>query len=179
MLKKLIAGLLLFALSASAVGQSAKATKVSSPEDRQRALTIIGKLEQSPLDPVLKEDRDWVFQWVKEVSDINVVMCTSIIRPLLDQPNSPERNALTLQTMLAGAAFSIRNLDRPKASILMFMASTEGAIRAYKNMVRQDPTKKNDFMESLAKLQREGTLEAYVRQGVAECRKHPATELNP
>lgn len=177
MLKKLIAGLLLFTLAA--IAQPLKTAKASSPEERQRALTIINKLEQSPLDPALREDRDWIFQWVKEVSDVNVVMCTSIIRPLLDQPNSPERNALTLQAMLAGAEFSIRNPDSSKSKIPMFMASTEGAIRAYKNMLRQDPSKKNDFMESLAKRQQDGTLEAYVREGAAECRKHPVTHLNP
>ncbi len=149
----------------------------STPQERTRALEIINKLEKSPMDPSLKDDRDWVFQWVKS-SDVNALVCTSIIKPLADERPSPQRNALMLQNILASARFSIEHPES-KDTIAMFQASTEGMIRAYENIVKSDPTKKDEFMESLIAKRDKGLLLGYVKRGAAECSKHTATQLQP
>jgi hypothetical protein len=149
----------------------------STPKERERALVVINKLEKSPMDPSLKIDRDWVFQWVKS-SDVDARVCSAIIKPLTDQSPTPFRNALMLQNILSSAKFA---LEHPGSNdrIAMYKASTEGMIRAYRNLVKQDPSRKNEFMESLIAKQQTGELISYVRKGASECSKHPATVLEP
>jgi hypothetical protein len=151
--------------------------QVSTPAERKRALDVINKLELSPMDPSLKSEREWVFQWVK-ASDVDAMVCGSIIKPLTDLEPSPFRNALMLQNILASARYSLQH-PNTKDRVAMYEASTEGMIRAYQNLVKQDPSRKNDFMESLVQKQSSGQLISYVRQGASECAKHPATTLQP
>ena len=156
---------------------AASQPRKSTSQERHRALVVIDKLEQSPMDPSLKADRDWVFQWVKS-TDVNAMVCSTIIKPLTDQSPTPFRNALMLQNILSSAKYA---MEHPGSSdrIAMYTASTEGMIRAYRNLVTQDPSRKNEFMESLVAKQQSGELISYVRKGASECAKHPATTLEP
>ncbi len=176
-MRKVFGLVALVALSASFA--CADANSPSTAADRSRALTVIQKLEASPMDPALKQDREWVFQWVKAVPDVDAHVCSAIIKPLQDQKNSPERNALMLQNILATAAFSMEHPDKAKDKVATYLAGTEGMLRAYANLVKQNPSKKNPFMESLREKQQQGTLLAYVKKGADECSKHPATILQP
>ena len=160
-----------------AVFASASQPRKSTPKERERALAVIDKLEQSPMDPALKADRDWVFQWVKS-SDVDARVCSALIKPLTDQEPSPFRNALMLQNILSSARYAMEH-PGAKDRVAMYAASTEGMIRAYRNLVKQDPSRKNDFMESLIAKQQSGQLISYVRQSANECAKHPATTLEP
>jgi hypothetical protein len=164
--------LLLSTLAAAANPQT------STPAERKRALDVIDKLERSPMDPALKADREWVFHWVK-ASDVDAVVCTAIIKPLTDQKASPERNALVLQNILASARFAIDQQGKKVDRLQMYQAGIEGTLRAYSNLTASDPTKKNEFMESLLAKQKQGELVAYVRKGAAQCAKHPVTVLEP
>ena len=151
--------------------------QVSTKAERQRALAVIDKLEQSPMDPSLKADREWVFQWVKS-SDVNATVCSAIIKPLTDQEPSPFRNAMMLQNILASARYSMEH-PGSKDNVAMFEASTEGMIRAYRNLVKRDPARRNQFMDSLVAKQESGQLISYVRKSAGECAKHPITTLEP
>jgi len=151
----------------------------STPQERKRALDVIEKLEQNPMSPELKEDREWVFQWVKEVPDIHAQACMSIVGPLMDEKLSPARNALTLQNILASAAFVMQHPKQANDTFAVYLAGTQGMLRAYCNIVKADPSKKDAFLESLLKKQEDGTLAEFVRKGADECRKHPATTLKP
>ena len=151
----------------------------STPQERKRALQVIEKLEQDPMSPALKEDRDWVFQWVKEVPDIHAQACMAIVGPLMDEKLSPARNALTLQNILASAAFVMQYPEKANDPFAVYLAGTQGMLRAYGNIVKVDPSKKDAFLESLLKKQQDGTLEDFVRKGTEECRLHPATTLKP
>lgn len=175
-MRKLACGLVVLLLCAAAV---AEPRGPSTPEERQRAVAVIRQLEESPLSPALKQDRDWIFQWIKEVPDVNSLICTELIRPLLSSPNTPERNALTLQSMLASAAFSMEHPDAANDPVALLKAGTEGMLRAYENMLKQDPAKKMAFMEELREKKAEGQLTAYVEKGAVECGKRPETRLNP
>lgn len=152
----------------------------STPAERQRALTVIQALEQDPVSPALAQDREWVNHWILEVPDIQVSICTSIIKPLLEEKNTDPRRALQLQNLLAMAAFKMQSPDRADDPIQVQMAGAEGMIRAYANIVQRMPAYKSEFMESLKSKKRDGTLEAYVRLGASECRARGAgTVLRP
>ena len=172
---KLRSTVLLFLLIS--VVAAANQPRKSTPKERQRALAVIDKLELSPMDPALKSDRDWVFQWVK-ASDVDARVCSALIKPLTDQDPSPFRNALMLQNILSSARFAMEH-PGTKDRVAMYAASTEGMIRAYRNLLKQDPSRKNEFMESLIVKQHSGELISYVRQSANECAKHPATTLQP
>lgn len=151
--------------------------QVSTPAERKRALDVINRLEQTPMDPSLKNDREWVFQWVK-ASDVNATVCTSIIKPLTEEKPSPFRNALMLQNILESARYSMQHPDS-KDQVAMFQASTEGVIRAYQNLLKQDPSRRNAFMDSLVEKQRSGQLISYVKKNANVCSKHTPTTLEP
>src|SRR5512140_2926085 len=80
----------------------------STSAERARALEVIQKLEADPMNPSLEKARDWINPWVFTASDVHVVLCTSIIRPLLDEQNSDPRKALMLQNLLSMAAFEMK-----------------------------------------------------------------------
>lgn len=148
--------------------------------DRKRALEVIEKLEADPMSPALAKDREWINQWVFADPDVHVVLCTSMIKPLLDERNSDPRKALMLQNLLSMAAFEMKSPDKAKDPVQMQMAGAEGMLRAYANINKRMPMYKSDFMEGLRAKQDSGKLEAYVRESAAECRAHGGgTTLKP
>ena len=151
----------------------------STPEERTRALKVIKQLEERPLDPALRQDREWVFQWLKEVPDVNAGMCTGIIGPLLEEKASDTRSVLAYQDVLSSAAFKMENPDKAKDRIAVYLAGAEGMIRTYDNILKADPSKRSPFMENLKQKQASGELLSYVKQGAEVCSKHSATTLQP
>ncbi len=150
-----------------------------SASDRKRAMEVIEKLEADPMSPELAKDREWINDWVFGAPDVHVVLCTAIIKPLLDERNTDPRKALMLQNLLAMAAFEMKSPEKAKDTVLMQLAGAEGMLRAYSNITRRMPSYKSDFMESLRARQETGKLEAYVREGAAECKAHSGTVLKP
>jgi hypothetical protein len=152
----------------------------SSPADRKRALEVIQKLEADPMSPGLAKDREWINDWVFSAPDVQVVLCTALIKPLLNERNSDPRKALMLQNLLSMAAFEMKSPEKAKDAIQMQMAGAEGMLRAYGNITRRMPLYKSDYMEGLRAKQESGKLEAYVREGASECRAHGGgTTLKP
>ncbi len=144
----------------------------STPAERKRALEVIQKLEADPMNPDLAKDRAWINEWVFGAPDVHVVLCTAILKPLLDETNSDPRKALMLQNLLAMAAFEIENPEKAKDPVQMQLAGAEGMLRAYDNIHRRMPMYKSDFLDDLVIKRQTGKLESYVREGAAECRAH-------
>jgi hypothetical protein len=167
--------LLAMLLAAAAADQRGPST----PEERKRALNVIEQLEQRPLDPSLKQDREWVFQWLKEVPDVNASVCTGILGPLLEEKPTDVRGILTYQNVLASAAFKMEHPEKARDHVSVFMAGAEGMLRTYDNILKKDPALKSPFMEELKQKQASGTLLAYVKQGAETCAKHSGTSLKP
>src|SRR6266496_2155104 len=94
-------------LMVSAFAASAEKRGPSTPEERKRALTVIHELEERPMSSQLAKDREWVFQWLQDVPDVKVGICTGLIGPLLEEKKSDARNAITLQHLLSNAAFQM------------------------------------------------------------------------
>ncbi len=152
----------------------------STPAERQRALEIIQKLQMDPLNPSMSADRQWVHEFVVGAPDVNVVICTAILKPLIDEPNSEPRRALLLQNLLSMAAYDMENSAKGKDSTAMQMAGAEGMLTAYGNIQKRKPDYKSKFMEDLKAQKEGGTLESYVRQGESVCRaRHAGTKLLP
>ena len=152
----------------------------STLAERKHALEVIEKLEADPMNPSLAKEREWINDWVFSVPDVHVVLCTAMIKPLLDEQNSDPRKALMLQNLLAMAAFEIKSPEKAKDTVQMQMAGAEGMIRAYSNITRRMPSYKSEFMEDLRAKSENGKLESFVRESAAECHAHsPGTMLKP
>lgn len=141
----------------------------STPEERQRALIVIHKLEYQPMNPKLATDREWVYQWLQDVPDVKVYICTGIIGPLLQESRSDARNAITLQHLLSSAAYQMENPDKADDLVAVYTAGAEGMLHAYETVLTQQPMYKSPFLEDLRAKQSSGQLQAYVRHGLDEC----------
>ncbi len=168
-MRKLLAA---FLISAALVTTAAAEKRgPSTPEERQRALYIIHELDKEPMSPKLASEREWVFQWLQDVPDVQVYICTGLIGPLLEEPRSDARNAITLQHLLDSAAYEMENPDS-KSMVEVYKAGTEGMLRAYEHVLKDQPEFKSPFLESLRAKQSSGQLDQYVREGLDSCRKN-------
>jgi hypothetical protein len=158
-------------LMMSAFAASAEKRGPSTPEERRRALVVIKELEAHPMSAKLAKDREWVFQWLQDIPDVKVGICTGVIGPLLAEKRSDARNAITLQHLLSSAAFQMENPDE-RDGVVIYTAASEGMLRAYENVLKQEPEYRSPFLEDLRAKKSSGALETYVRSGLDQCRRN-------
>src|SRR3954447_22695098 len=155
----------------SAFAASAEKRGPSTPDERKHALAVIHELEAHPMSAKLAKDREWVFQWLQDIPDVKVGICTGLIGPLLEEKKSDARNAITLQHLLSSAAFQMEFPDERDVAVI-YTAASEGMLRAYENVLKQEPEYKSPFLEGLRAKKSNGTLETYVKSGLDQCRRN-------
>lgn len=145
-----------------AAAQTADKRGPSTPEERERFVKIVHKLEQSPLDKNLYPERAWALRWLVEVPDVNVDVCTA---PLGDFMKSKYKYASEIEGQLAFSmgSFVIEHLGKPADDVSSLMAGMEGALNAYKSILKSDPDAKSKALDSLLTKQRDGKLADFVR----------------
>jgi hypothetical protein len=168
MRKAFYAALLVFSLSCLVSGQSDSQRGASTAEERKRFVEITKKLEQDPLDDRLRGDRSWALKWLEDVPDINVNMCSPVMG---DLAHSRYRYApqLGAQFGFEMAVFIIEHPNQSGDLNAQYMAGLQGALRAYKNILRTEPMAVSAQMEALINLQDKGKLQEYVRERAKEC----------
>ncbi len=142
--------------------QTAEKRGPSTPEERERFVKIVHKLEQSPLDKNLYPERAWALRWLVEVPDVNVDVCTA---PLGDFTKSNYKYASEIEGQLAFSmgVFVIEHLGRPTDDVSSLVTGVEGALNAYKSILKSDPDAKSKALDSLLTKQRDGKLADFVR----------------
>ncbi|HLK53360.1 MAG TPA: hypothetical protein VKU42_07880 [Candidatus Angelobacter sp.] len=126
-------------------------------------MAITHKMEDSPLDEGLRNERAWALKWLVEIPDISVSVC---IAPI-DGPSkkkykySPE---LTVQLTFSSAAFIIEHPDQAKDGDAQHLAGVEGAIKAYQSILKTKPDAKSKAMDDLLEKQHDGKLADYVQE---------------
>ena len=144
--------------------------KRSSPEDLQRFVAVTRSLEQAPLDEKLQRDRQWALAWLVEAPDVSVTVCTDALKGLY-QSEYPHSAEIVLQDSLAMGAFAIEQPDKANDPEAQQLAGVEGALSAYRSILRDKPDAKSPFLDKLIETQTQGGLPDHVRQAVAECAK--------
>lgn len=152
---------LLFYLSVVAVSQQNHPP--STPEERQRFVTIARKLEQSPLDPSLKKDREWGLLWLIQVPDISVNICTAALGNFYDE-KSKYSAEMTAQLTFSSGAFVIEHTDQANDQLAQYMAGVEGALNAYKAILRAQPEAKSKELDRMLAKQAQGELSDFVKE---------------
>ncbi|MEZ0242393.1 MAG: hypothetical protein ACAH11_03390 [Sphingomonas sp.] len=142
--------------------------QTSSPEDRQRFVTIVHNLERTPLDPGLRADRSWAIKWLTDAPDVSVTICADVLGgvPSKDYAHSPE---ILVQYMLGMGAFAIENPGKADDADAQQLAGVESALKAYGVMRTMEPDKKSPALEKLLALQMRGELPGFVQKAFRTC----------
>lgn len=135
----------------------------STPEERKRFVEIAHKMEENPLDPSLRQDRDWATHWIIDIPDINVNPCANLLGNFMESPYRYKAE-INGQVAFSMAAFKIEHPDKAGDVVATNTAALEGALKAYRSILKVEPTAQSPFLEGLAQEESEGKLTDYVRE---------------
>ena len=142
----------------------------STPAERQRFLALTRKLEQSPLDKSLYDDKKWAKKWLEDIPDINVNICAPILFGVdfLTEQNryTPQ---LSYQATFGSAAYIIEHPDKAGDLDAQFLAGVESALKSYSAIVKSEPQAKSKALDSLLEKQKQGKLADFVRSASKSC----------
>ena len=142
----------------------------STPQERQRFLALTRKLEKTPLDKSLHDEKKWAKQWLEDVPDINVNICAPLLfgTDFINEQNkyTPQ---LSYQATFAEAAYIIEHPDKKGDATAQYIAGTESALKAYSAIVKSDPTAKSKALDDLLDTQQQGKLADFVRHSSKAC----------
>jgi hypothetical protein len=78
-----------------------------------------------------------------------------------------------MQLTFSSGAFVIEHPDQAKDVSAQYLASVEGALKAYESILKTKPDAKSNAMDLLLDKQKNGTLADYVRETSSKgCNKH-------
>jgi hypothetical protein len=161
--------LILFSLSLL-FAQNEPKRSPSTAEERQRFLALTRKLEQSPLDKTLYEEKKWAKQWLEDVPDINVTICAPLLfgTDFMREENryTPQ---LSYQATFGSAAYIIEHPDKAHDTSAQYVAGVESALKAYNAILKSRPEAKSRALDDLLEKQKQGKLAEFVGQASKGC----------
>ena len=149
-------------LPASAAGQA------SSAEDRRRFVSVTRQLEVAPLEPRLAAERQWAFNWLVEAPEVSVTVCANLWSGMMDE-NYAHGGAILIQYSLAMAVAVIERPDLANDPIALQLAGAEGALRAYRAVVRDGREAHSPSLDAMVLIQSRGQLRDTVSSAWPGC----------
>ena len=159
---------IIFSLFAGAQDQQESKRPPSTPDERKRFMTVVQKLEQSPLDKSLLPEVKWAKQWLEDVPDINVTLCPLPLGEFFAE-DYRHKNQLFLQFAFAMAAFLIQHPDKAADKSAQYLAGVEGVLRTYKAILKSRSEAKSRALDELLARQSDGSLNDMVREASRLC----------
>ena len=140
----------------------------SSPEDRQRLVSIARALEQAPFKPGAKADRKWALDWIVEAPDVSVTVCPDALAGIVasDYRFAAE---IMFQDMFSMAAHAIEHPEAANDPNAQQLAGVEGALLAYRSILRDKPEAKWPALDGLLQTQSAGGLPDHIREALVRC----------
>lgn len=165
----------LLALLVCAMPAFAQTSEHSSPEDRQRLVSVVQNLERAPLDPSLQRERKWAVQWVIDAPDVTVNAC---LGPLggVSANNYAHAPEIIVQYTVAMAAFIIENPGKQDDTDAQQLAGVESALNAYRSMRAVQPDDTSSALEKLLGMQSRGELPGFLQKAYLHCLAEEAEE---
>lgn len=165
---RVIGALALILLSIWGLTPAAAADTRSPFEDRQHFVSVTRALEQSPLNPSLKADRVWALEWLVDAPEVEVTICANMMGALV---RSKYRyvGEILIQNMFSMAALVIEHPETANDPNAQQMAGVEGALNAYRSILRDEPEARSAALEDLLQTQARGELAGFVRKGWIRC----------
>ncbi len=131
----------------------------STRAERDRAVKIAHELEADPLATSLRDDRDWLLQWIEQVPDITISICND---PASDRSTYRYQRELMAQKTFSMAAFIIEHSSQKNDDLAVEAAGMEGALKAYQAIVKKNPRAHSPYWDRLLRKDQEGTLRDYI-----------------
>jgi hypothetical protein len=140
----------------------------SSPQDRERFVSIARSLEKSPLETSLREDRKWALAWLTDAPDVTVTVCAAPTAGVVigDYAYASE---ILVQYMFSMAARIIEHPEKIQDPVQLQLAGVESALTAYGSILRDKPEAKSAELEGLLEAQTRGELPDFVRKAFENC----------
>ena len=166
-MRKALFACLALVIVTCAVAQAGPKRGPSTPEERQRFLAITHRMEETPLDPALRSEREWALRWLIEVPDVSASICTAPLGDFLKKKYKYS-SEIVVQLTFSSGAFVIEHPEQAKDSMSQTMASVEGALKAYQSILKTKPDAKSKELDELLQRQSQGTFTNYVRDAAAK-----------
>ena len=163
---------ILFSLSISFAyaAQNEPKRAPSTAEERTRFVALTHKLEQSPLDKSLYDDKVWAKQWLEDIPDVNVNICAPILFGLdFIKEQNKYTPQLSYQATFGEAVFIIEHPDKKSDTTAQYVAGVESALKAYTAILKSEPSAKSKALDDLLEKQKQGKLLDFVRDASKEC----------
>lgn len=140
----------------------------SSEQDRTRAVETSRALEADPLSKDAATQRIWLIGWFRNVPDIHVKVCGSLLGPVLYSDKDFAIN-LVMQLVSSAGAFIIQHPEKANDDQAVNLAGLEGTLRTYESILRLKPKARWPNLDDLIENRDNGKLAEYVRGSVATC----------
>ena len=158
----------LLVLAAVALPCVAKMRTISTPEEqRARVLDYARSLEDHPLAKDNLAKRMWLTEWIVNAPHVNRDVCCKELQSL-DDVNDTYSEQLRMQAMYSQAAFQLQHPD-VKDTTAIQAAGLAGTLRAYRAILRFDPSAKYPLLDDLLALEKQGKLQKYVERQSMPC----------
>jgi hypothetical protein len=138
-----------------------------NPEDRERVVDYTRSLEEHPLAKDNLAKRMWLTEWIVKAPDVTVDVCCKELQSL-DEVNNTYSEQLRMQAMYSQAAFELEHPDVTNSATIQ-AAGLAGTLRAYRAILRFDPSAKYPVLDNLLSLEKQGKLQK-VRRAPVEMR---------
>jgi hypothetical protein len=161
--KTILIGFVLCSLVLAGAAPGNEKRGPSTPEERQRFLTIVHRMEQAPLDKGLKKDREWALRLLIEIPDVSVSICLAPLGDAMHEKYKYEPEIFGQFTLSMGA-FLFEHPEKTKDLDAQFLAGVESALKAYKAILESKPEAKSTGLDQLLEKQKQGSLEAFVHE---------------
>lgn len=134
----------------------------SGAAERARVVDYARSLEQHPLAKDNLAKRMWLTKWIVDSPDVNVAVCCRELQSL-DKVNDTYSQQLRMQAMYSQAAFQVEH-PKVRDTAAIQTAGLAGTLRAYRAILRFDPSAKYPLLDNLLSLEKQGKLQTYVQQ---------------
>jgi hypothetical protein len=146
------------------------ANERSSPEDLRRFVEVVRSLEQAPLNESLQGDRAWALEWLTNAPDVTVTACSEPLGGIAVS-DYKHRSEIVVQDIFSMAAFAIEHPEKANDPDAQQLAGVEGALKAYRSILRDKPKAKSSILDNLLQTQTQGGLPDHVRRALVRCSK--------
>ena len=140
----------------------------STPEERAKAVQFAHDLENNPLGPQAKSEREWLTLWLIDVPDITVEICSRLLGPELPDKKKYGTEIFS-QLMFAEAAFMIENPDKANDGISVHTAGVSSALKVYEAILKERPKAQLKALDEIIARRDKGELQERVKEEMKYC----------
>lgn len=164
--------LLLLVVASCAARAQTKHNRLSTLEERARAVEYARRVEADPFSNDLHDDETWFRQWLDQISDVDAFTCSVNLAELVNAREPLGATAelivgyssLLLRAVIAArAAFVIEHPERAHDLLAICLAGLEGTLKTYQAIGEKYDAFHVTQVDKWLELKKKGELESYAR----------------